>query len=114
MGIPVKYFFHDSLHHRRNEGGMEIKKFGLNEASIIMKSRNSYLINRSLGKFLIASVATMLVLNVNSMVDSVLMGHLIGPGAVSAIQNVVPVAYWKELLDGYETRAAIRGLPKYS
>ena len=56
-----------------------------------MKSRNSYLINRSLGRFLVASIATMAIMNINSIVDSILMGHLIGPDAVSAIQNVVPV-----------------------
>ncbi len=56
-----------------------------------MESRNSYLINRSLIKFLVASIATMAVININGMVDSVLMGQLIGPQAVSAIQNVVPV-----------------------
>ena len=56
-----------------------------------MNSRNSYLINRSLKKFLVASIATMAIMNINGMVDSVLMGQLIGPGAVSAIQNVMPV-----------------------
>lgn len=56
-----------------------------------MESRNSYLINRSLIKFLVASIATMAVTNIDGVVDSVLMGQLIGPQAVSAIQNVVPV-----------------------
>ena len=57
----------------------------------MMKSRNSYLINRSLKNFLVASIASMAVMNINGVVDSVLMGQLIGPQAVSAIQNVVPV-----------------------
>ena len=56
-----------------------------------MESRNSYLINRSLRKFLTASIATMAVMNINGVVDSILMGQLIGPQAVAAIQNVVPV-----------------------
>ena len=56
-----------------------------------MESRNSYLINRSLIKFLTASIATMAVMNLNGVVDSVLMGQLIGQQAVAAIQNVVPV-----------------------
>ena len=56
-----------------------------------MKNRNSYLINRSLGRFLVASIATMAILNINGLIDSVLMGHLIGPEAVSAIQNDMPV-----------------------
>ena len=56
-----------------------------------MNSRNSYLINRSLGRFLLASIATMAIMSINSTVDSVLMGQLIGPAAVSAIQNALPV-----------------------
>ena len=56
-----------------------------------MESRNSYLINRSLRKFLTASITTMAVMNINGVVDSILMGQLIGPQAVAAIQNVVPV-----------------------
>ena len=42
------------------------------------KSRNSYLINRSLKKFLVASIASMAVMNINGVVDSVLMGQLRG------------------------------------
>ena len=56
-----------------------------------MESRNSYLINRSLRNFLMASMVTMAITNINSIVDSILMGQLIGPEAVSAIQNVWPV-----------------------
>ena len=56
-----------------------------------MKDRNSYLINKSLGRFLFASIATMAIVNINNVVDSILMGQLIGPQAVSAIQNVSPV-----------------------
>ncbi len=56
-----------------------------------MNGRNSYLINRSLSRFLAASIATMAIMNIDGIVDSVLMGRLIGPEAVSAIQNVVPV-----------------------
>ena len=44
----------------------------------MMKSRNSYLINRSLKKFLVASIASMAVMNINGVVDSVLMGQLRG------------------------------------
>lgn len=57
----------------------------------MMKIRNSYLISRSLRRFLMASIATMAIMNINSIVDSILMGQLISPEAVSAIQNVVPV-----------------------
>lgn len=57
----------------------------------MMKIRNSYLISRSLRRFLMASIATMAIMNINSIVDSILMGRLISPEAVSAIQNVVPV-----------------------
>ena len=56
-----------------------------------MKNRNSYLINKSLKNFMAASIATMAIMNINGIVDSIIMGHLIGPEAVSAIQNVVPV-----------------------
>lgn len=38
-----------------------------------------------------ASIATMAIVNINTIVDSVLMGQLISPEAVSAIQNVVPI-----------------------
>ena len=57
----------------------------------MMKNRNSYLISRSLRRFLMASIATMAIVNINTIVDSVLMGQLISPEAVSAIQNVVPI-----------------------
>ena len=57
----------------------------------MMKIRSSYLISRSLRRFLMASIATMAIMNINSIVDSILMGQLISPEAVSAIQNVVPV-----------------------
>ena len=43
-----------------------------------MESRNSYLINRSLIKFLVASIATMAVTNIDGVVDSVLMGVPVG------------------------------------
>ena len=56
-----------------------------------MQNRNSYLINRSLYKFLIASIASMAIMSINGLVDSVLMGQLIGSETVSAIQNAVPV-----------------------
>ena len=57
----------------------------------MMKNRNSYLISRSLRRFLMASIVTMAIVNINTIVDSVLMGQLISPEAVSAIQNVVPI-----------------------
>ena len=57
----------------------------------MMKRRNSYLISRSLRRFLMASIVTMAIVNINTIVDSVLMGQLISPEAVSAIQNVWPV-----------------------
>lgn len=56
-----------------------------------MENRNSYLINRSLNRFLMASIASMTIMSIKGMVDSVLMGQLIGPEAVSAVQNAVPV-----------------------
>ena len=57
----------------------------------MMKIRSSYLISRSLRRFLMASIATMAIMNINSIEDSILMGQLISSEAVSAIQNVVPV-----------------------
>ncbi|MCR4655775.1 MAG: hypothetical protein K5770_06050 [Lachnospiraceae bacterium] len=56
-----------------------------------MENGNSYLINRSLNKYLMASIASTAIMSINGMVDSVLMGQLIGPETVSAIQNAVPV-----------------------
>ena len=51
----------------------------------------SYLIHRTLYGFLGAFIASTAIMSINGLVDSVLMGHLIGPEAVSAIQNAVPV-----------------------
>ena len=51
----------------------------------------SYLIHRTLYGFLGAFISSTAIMSINGMADSVLMGHLIGPEAVSAIQNAVPV-----------------------
>ena len=63
----------------------------MDDDRIIMENRNSYLINSSLNRFLMASIASTAIMSINGMVDSVLMGQLIGSETVSAIQNAVPV-----------------------
>lgn len=49
--------------------------------------RKSYLINRSLKVYLAASIVTMAVMNLNG----ILMGRIIGPDALSAINASMPL-----------------------
>ena len=56
-----------------------------------MENRNNYLVKSSLNKYLLASIITMAVMNLNGMIDGVLMGRFLGPDALSAIQNSMPV-----------------------
>ena len=56
-----------------------------------MANRNNYLVNSSLKKYLLASIITMAVMNLNGLIDGVLMGWILGSDALAAIQNSMPV-----------------------
>ena len=53
--------------------------------------RKSYTISKSFRKYLFASIITMAVMNVNGIIDAMLMGHILGPKALSSIQTSMPV-----------------------
>ncbi len=55
------------------------------------QKRNSYLVSSSMKKFLTASIAAMLIQNVNAIVDGVLMGRFLGTEAFSAVNLCLPV-----------------------
>lgn len=56
-----------------------------------MDKRNSYLISRSLKTYLAAAIASMLIQNINTIVDSILVGRFIGTEAFSAINLCLPL-----------------------
>ena len=53
--------------------------------------RKSYTVSKSFRKYLFASIITMAVMNVNGTIDAILMGHILGPKALSSIQASMPV-----------------------
>lgn len=53
--------------------------------------RNSYLINQALKNFLFASVLTMLITQLTTSIDGIIVSHLVGPDALSAITLFLPV-----------------------
>lgn len=53
--------------------------------------KKPYLVNQYLKKYLSASIATMAVLNINSMIDGMLMGRFIGPDALASINLALPL-----------------------
>lgn len=53
--------------------------------------RKPYLINQALKSYLAASILTIAVVQINSVVDSILMGHFINPDALAAITLSGPV-----------------------
>lgn len=55
-------------------------------------SRNSYLISKAIQKFLIASILTMAISQLNVTVDGIIVSHLIGPDAMAAINLFTPVS----------------------
>lgn len=54
--------------------------------------RNPYLIYKAMKKFLIASILTMAVAQVNTTIDGVIVSHLVGPSALSAVNLYAPIA----------------------
>lgn len=55
------------------------------------QQRTSYLVTKSLKKYLVASIIAMAVFNLNTMVDGILMGNFLGPEALAAINLCIPV-----------------------
>ena len=53
--------------------------------------RQSYTIKKSLRRYLVASIATMAVMNINGMIDAILMGQILGPESLASIQTSMPV-----------------------
>lgn len=52
--------------------------------------RNDYLVNNYLKTYMVASVLTMAVLQINGAVDSIMMGHFLGPDALAAVSVSAP------------------------
>lgn len=55
------------------------------------ENRNPYLLNKALKNFLTASVLTMVVLQIATTTDSIIVSHLVNPQAMSAITLYMPV-----------------------
>lgn len=53
--------------------------------------RNSYLISKAMKNFLLASMLTMLIAQLNVFIDGIIVSHLIGPDALSAINLFTPL-----------------------
>ena len=53
--------------------------------------RKTYLINHSFRYHMFASIMTMTAMNLNSIIDGILMGNLLGADAFSAINVVIPI-----------------------
>lgn len=56
-----------------------------------MLARKPYLINRALKSYLLATILTISVVQLNSVIDSILMGQFLGPDALSAITLSGPI-----------------------
>lgn len=56
-----------------------------------MERRNSYLISVSMRNYLIAAVVSMLIQNLNTIIDGILMGHFLGTETFSAINLCLPM-----------------------
>ena len=55
------------------------------------QKRNSYLISSAMKSYLAAAIASMLIQNVNTIVDGILMGRFLGTDAFSAVNLCLPV-----------------------
>ena len=56
-----------------------------------IEGRNAYLTTKAMKNFLIASVLTMAINQLNTTVDGIIVSHLIGPDALSAVTLYLPV-----------------------
>jgi Na+-driven multidrug efflux pump/anti-sigma regulatory factor (Ser/Thr protein kinase) len=57
-----------------------------------MKAKESYLVSKSFKSFLVATVLSSIITQVNVMVDGVIVGNCISPDAVSVLNLVVPIS----------------------
>ena len=57
----------------------------------MVQERNDYLVSSSMKKYLMAAIAAMLINNLNAMIDGILMGHLLGSSAFSAVNLCLPM-----------------------
>lgn len=55
------------------------------------QQRKSYLVSNSLKKYILASIITTAVLNLNTMIDGMLMGNFLGPDALAAVNLCMPI-----------------------
>lgn len=53
--------------------------------------RNAFLLNRAIGNYLVASVLTMIISQLNVTIDGIIVSNLIGPDALSAINLFMPI-----------------------
>ena len=59
--------------------------------AIMAEKRNDYLVSKALKTFMFASVLTALAQQVATTTDAIVVSHLIGPDAISAVNLVTPV-----------------------
>ena len=55
------------------------------------EKRNSYLVSKALKSFMFASILAALAQQVATTTDAIVVSHLIGPDAMSAVNLVMPV-----------------------
>jgi len=55
------------------------------------EGRNAYLTTKAMKNFLIASVLTMAINQLNTTVDGIIVSHLVGPDALSAVTLYLPI-----------------------
>ena len=55
-------------------------------------ARNSYLITKAMRNFLLASIFTMALAQVNTTVDGIIVSHLVAPDALSAVNLYMPIS----------------------
>lgn len=53
--------------------------------------RNTFLLNRAIGNYLVASVLTMIISQLNVTIDGIIVSNLVGPDALSAINLFMPI-----------------------
>lgn len=56
-----------------------------------MFKKNSYLISKALSNFMMASILTAVAQQLATTVDAIVVSHLIGPDAISAVNLVMPI-----------------------
>ncbi len=56
-----------------------------------LKTRNSFIVSKALRNFVFAAVLTAAAAQLAHTADSMIVGHIVGPDAVSAINLVLPL-----------------------